>query len=146
MINVHRLMLVKEKGQVPWDSRKTVTTPDAVAKMMTKYLSGADREHFVVVALDTRLHVIGVNTVSVGALDQSVVHPREVFKYAVLTNAASLILCHNHPSGDLEPSEEDIRTTRRLKQAGEILGIGVVDHIIVHQDRWLSMQKHGSLP
>src|SRR6185503_4763571 len=91
----------------------------------------AKREHFVVLLLNARHEVEAVETVSIGSLNASIVHPREVFLPAVLASAASIVLCHNHPSGDPEPSEEDLSITRRLVQVGDLLGIGVLDHVIV---------------
>ncbi len=89
------------------------------------------REHFLVLLLNARHEVLGKETVSVGSLNASIVHPREVFKPAIVTSAAAVVLVHNHPSGDPEPSEEDVSITKRLVQVGELLGIGVLDHVIV---------------
>jgi DNA repair protein RadC len=89
------------------------------------------REHFVIVLLNARHEVLRIETVSVGSLNASIVHPREVFKPAVVHSAASVVLAHNHPSGDPEPSEEDLSITRRLVEVGELLGIAVLDHVIV---------------
>lgn len=93
--------------------------------------------------LDTRNSVIGLNTVTIGILDSSLVHPREVFKPAILSNAASIVLAHNHPSGDPMPSQEDRRATERIVQAGKILGIEVLDHIIIGDlDRFSSLNDN----
>jgi DNA repair protein RadC len=97
-----------------------------------------DREVFVVLLLDGRNQVLGFNTVSVGSLTTALVHPREVFKAAILANAAAVILVHNHPSGSAEPSAEDHALTARLEQAGELLGIRVVDHIVVGDGQYRS--------
>jgi DNA repair protein RadC len=96
-----------------------------------KRLTTTKREHFVVILLNARHEVESVDTVSIGSLNASIVHPREVFKPALLDSAASVVLVHNHPSGDPEPSEEDLSITRRLVEVGELLGIGVLDHVIV---------------
>ena len=90
-----------------------------------------DREHFVVILLDRKNAPIGINTVSIGSLTASVVHMRETFKAAILANAAAILCGHNHPSGDPEPSREDRALTKRLVDAGKLLGIAVVDHLIV---------------
>lgn len=103
----------------------------AAARIINKYLEGADREHLIVLLLNTKNKIIGINTVHVGSLNSSMVHPREVFKPAILGNAASIIVAHNHPSGEVFPSSEDLEVTRDLKEAGKILGIEVLDHIIV---------------
>jgi DNA repair protein RadC len=97
--------------------------------------------------LDTKNRLIGINTVSVGILDSRIVHPREVFKPAILSNAAGIIVGHNHPSGDPSPSVEDTRITKRLHEVGEILGIDLLDHVIVRDGteplRWVSLKERG---
>lgn len=106
-------------------------SPEDVAQEVRKQLKGKRKEHFVVLCLDTRNKLIGGKLVSMGSLDTSIVHPREVYKEAIAACAASVILAHNHPSGEPEPSREDIELTKRLAKAGEILGIEVLDHVIV---------------
>ena len=93
--------------------------------------------------LDARNQLLGINTVSVGTLNSSIVHPRECFKPAILMGAASIILAHNHPSGDTTPSREDIELTKRLRDAGEILGIEVLDHLIITDTSSLSLKEAG---
>lgn len=106
--------------------------PDDVAHLpAVKRLVRAKREHFVVLLLNARHEVEGIETVSIGSLNASIVHPREVFKPAVVSSAASVVLVHNHPSGDPEPSEEDLSITKRLVEVGDLLGIGVLDHVLV---------------
>ena len=104
-----------------------------------------DREDFLVILLDNKNGRLGYNVVSMGSLTASVVHPREVFKAAVLTNAARLLLIHNHPSGDSTPSKEDIDITKRLKEGGEILGIQILDHVIIGEGRYFSFADKGML-
>jgi DNA repair protein RadC len=104
---------------------------EQAAELLRQYLGAVDREHFVVILLDRKNTPIGINTVSIGSLTASVVHMRETFKAAILANAAALLCGHNHPSGDPEPSREDRALTKRLVDAGTLLGIAVVDHIIV---------------
>ena len=111
--------------------RAVVTNPFAAAALIEAHLSGVDREYFGLLLLDTKNRVIGINTVSVGDLCSTLVHPREAFKPAVLANAASVLLFHNHPSGNLDPSPEDIAVTNRLCDAGRIMGIDVVDHVVL---------------
>jgi DNA repair protein RadC len=115
--------------------------------LLRHYLADVDREHFVVVLLNRKNQVIGVNTVAVGSLTAAVVHPREVLKPAVLANAAAIILVHNHPSGDPSPSTEDQQLTTRLVQAGRILGITVLDHVIIGDgtERFYSFADAGRL-
>jgi DNA repair protein RadC len=115
-------------------------SPEDVAAVMRSKLKGKKKEHFWVVCLDTRNRLIDWKQVSIGSLDTSIVHPREVFKEAVSTSAASVIFVHNHPSGDPEPSKEDIELTKRLVKAGEIIGIDVLDHIIVCDKSYLSLK------
>ena len=106
-------------------------------------LGESPTETFLIVTLDTQLRFIGIHEITSGTLDASLVHPREVFAPAILCNAASIILMHNHPSGDLTPSSQDIQVTNKLREVGNILGIGVTDHIIVGHDpitdQWSSM-------
>jgi DNA repair protein RadC len=115
-------------------------SPEDVAAVMRSKLKGKKKEHFWVVCLDTRNRLIDWKQVSIGSLDTSIVHPREVFKEAVSASAASVIFVHNHPSGDPEPSKEDIELTKRLVKAGEIIGIDVLDHIIVCDKSYLSLK------
>ncbi|RJX17706.1 MAG: DNA repair protein RadC [Ammonifex sp.] len=137
-IPVYRIQLVKESS-VTMDPKK-IESPEAVAKVLQGYLAGADREHFVVVMLDTQFKIIGINTVSIGTLDSAPVHPREVFKPAVACNAAAVIVGHNHSSGDPTPTRQDVDMTKRLIQAGEILGIEVLDHIIIGDGTFISLK------
>jgi len=104
---------------------------DVVADLVRREVPTSDRERFVVYLLDVKHRPIAFETVSVGILDGSLIHPREVFKAAVAANAASILLAHNHPSGDPAPSGQDREVTRRLKEAGKLLGVPVVDHVIV---------------
>jgi DNA repair protein RadC len=119
-----------------WESDMHLDSPclrssAAVSELLHTYLKDVDREHFIVLMLDRKNRVIGINTVSVGSLTSSIVHPRELFKSAILANAAAVILGHNHCSGDPQPSKEDEELTARLVDAGELLGIQVLDHVIV---------------
>lgn len=101
-----------------------------------------DREHFFVIMLNTKNKMIGVSTVSVGSLASTPVHPREIFKVAILANAAQIVLAHNHPSGETEPSRQDIKITEQMIYAGKALGIPVIDHIIFG-DGYHSMRASG---
>jgi DNA repair protein RadC len=128
-VPIYTVMLVRER-QLPWPRSQLRQAADA-ATLLRAYLRGVDREHFVVVLLDRKNRVIGLNTVSVGSLTASLAHPREVFKPALVSNAAAILCGHNHPSGDPQPSQEDRGITRRLVEAGTLLGINVLDHVIV---------------
>lgn len=127
-IPVYRVSLVRERQLPSYECR--MRSSAAASAVLKDYLADTDREHFVILMLDQKNQVIGMNTVSVGSLTASVVHPREVFKAAILSNCASLILGHNHPSGDPQPSREDRAITSRLVEAGKLLGIAILDHII----------------
>jgi DNA repair protein RadC len=126
-------------------AHKPVRGPDDVVALIGKRLRAEAREHFVVILLNARHEAVAVETISIGSLNASIVHPREVFRPAVLAAAASIICAHNHPSGDPEPSEEDIAITRRLVQVGELLGIGVLDHIVIAKRGVVSLRERGAL-
>jgi DNA repair protein RadC len=103
------------------------------------------KEHFVALYLNARNELVYKETVSIGILNASLIHPREVFKPAIDKLAVSVIIAHNHPSGDTKPSEDDIEITKRLKQAGEILGVEVLDHIIITEGSFFSLKKEGEM-
>lgn len=110
-----------------------------------RFLMQETKEMFMTLHLDGKNRIMAMDMVSIGSLNQSIVHPREVFKTACLSNAAALILIHQHPSGDSTPSSEDIAITRRLKEAGEIMGIKVLDHVIVGDGEYMSFVEGGLL-
>ncbi|OGS36443.1 MAG: hypothetical protein A2293_06605 [Elusimicrobia bacterium RIFOXYB2_FULL_49_7] len=118
----------------------SITNPGEVLKLLV-CLQKQDREHFLTIHLDSRNQILGMETVSIGSLNYSIVHPRECFKASLLLNAASMILVHNHPSGSLEPSEEDVSLTKRMIQAGRLLGIEVLDHVIISGDGYMSFKE-----
>lgn len=125
--------------------RSAVKSPDDVVNLVKGKLKGKKKEYFLALLLDTRGQLIKIAEVSIGSLDSNIVHPREVFKEAVSASAASIIFVHNHPSGDPEPSEDDIKLTERLVQSGEIMGIDVLDHIIFGDDKHMSLKGKGLL-
>ena len=128
-IPIYKVSLVRESS-IPSESRQIKSSTDIV-QMLRDYLDEVDREHFIIVMLDSKNKLIGIHTVSVGSLTSSLVHPREVFKPICLSNAAAVILAHNHPSGDPMPSQEDIAITNRLRRCGEFMGIRILDHIVL---------------
>ncbi|MFC2011436.1 DNA repair protein RadC, partial [Chloroflexota bacterium] len=134
----NRLEGYPEPGKKP-----SLKTPDEVVSLVRGRLRGRKKEHFLALLLDTRGQLIKTAEISVGSLDTSIVHPREVFKEAISASAASVIFVHNHPSGDPEPSEDDMKLTERLAQAGEIVGIDVLDHIIVCDKNYISLKSKG---
>lgn len=125
------------------EERPKIRSPRDVYNLLGPSLREEKREHFVALLLDTKNGVLRTRTVSVGDLSSSLVHPREVFVEAVRHSAASLIVAHNHPSGDPTPSPEDAAVTRRLQEAGELLGIELLDHIILGDNRWVSLKEKG---
>jgi DNA repair protein RadC len=123
--------------------RPEVTSPEAAAEILVPPLRGRDRERCVVALLDTKHRLLDVVTVSVGSIDHTFMAPREVFRDALLANASALVLAHNHPSGDPDPSRDDELVTRRLVRAGELVGVEVLDHLVVGGDRWVSLARRG---
>ncbi len=142
-IPIYRVTLVREGKMPTYESR--IRSSASAHTVLQEYLADTDREHFVILMLDQKNQVIGINTVSIGSLSASVVHPREVFKPAILSNCASLILGHNHPSGDAQPSREDRAITQRLVESGKLLGIAILDHVIVGNERYFSFADEGLL-
>ena len=135
-------MLVKARKQ-------TVSNPQTVQGVLSKVLNSENevdrmKEHFWVIGLSTRNAIQYIDLVSLGTLYASLVHPREVFRFSILKAVSSIILVHNHPSGDTEPSDEDMRITRRLVEAGKIIGIEVLDHIVIgDRDSFYSFKERG---
>jgi len=137
--------LVREPG-VKLAERPSLKTPAEAARVLAEYIGERDREVFVVALLTIRHRLIGVHTVSMGCLTSALVSPREVMKPAVLASAACLVVSHNHPSGDPEPSAEDVALTRRLVAAGQLLGIEVLDHVVLGEaGRYVSLKERGIL-
>lgn len=130
-INRFRLLLVKDGPSITTTWDRQVREARDVAEFMAPLVAQLDREVFHVLFLNGRNTVVGLHVVSVGSLTAALVHPREVFKAAILANAAAVILVHNHPSGQAEPSAEDRALTRRLSEVGDLVGIRVLDHIVV---------------
>ena len=128
-VPVYKVTLVRE-GRVSCYQQQIRSSAGASTLLHT-YLADVDREHFVIILLNQKNRVLGVSTISIGSLTASIVHPREVFKGAILSNAASIICGHNHPSTDCKPSKEDRAITTRLVEAGRLLGISLLDHVII---------------
>jgi DNA repair protein RadC len=136
-----KVMVVRE-GTAP-----VCANPAEIARMLLAQAECDGREHFKAVFLDARHAVLGVYTVSIGCLTSSLVHAREVFRAAIVAGAAGIVLSHNHPSGDPEPSAEDIALTRRLMAAGTLIGIEVLDHVVTgdHAAKWVSFKERGMM-
>jgi DNA repair protein RadC len=141
-VDIVSLKVVKESS-ILYGNRKISSPGDAVdiGRIM---LDGSDREKLLLCCLNTKNEPNSLNIVSIGSLNSSIVHPREVFKLAILGNSASIILFHNHPSGDTTPSKEDINITERIKEAGKIIGIELIDHIILgDENKYTSLKEKG---
>jgi len=121
---------------------KTIKSAEDVFNIFHNKLANEKKEHFIVLYLDTRNSIIKEETISIGTLDSALIHPREVFKNAIKESAFSIILVHNHPSGDCTPSKEDIGITERLKEAGELLNIKVLDHVIIGKGKHWSYNEN----
>ena len=137
----YRLTLVAESSGVAPSG--PIQTSIAAATLLRPCFEGLDREQFLVCGLDAKHRIIGINIVSIGSLTLAIVHPREVFKPLILMNAAATICAHNHPSSDPTPSQEDRVLTQRLRQGAELLGITLLDHVILGEDRHFSFADHG---
>lgn len=140
-INIVSLKMVKEKS-ILYGNRSITSVKDAV-ELLKDFFYEADREMLLVCCLNTKNEPNCINTVSIGTLTSSLVHPREVFKASIMSNSASIILAHNHPSGNSTPSEEDLKITTRIKEAGDILGIRLLDHIIIGDNNYESLKEKG---
>ena len=125
------------------DDRPAITSPEAAADLVIPLLDGHDRERCLALLLDTKHRLLELTTVSIGSVDHTFMAPREVFRDALLANASAIVLAHNHPSGDPEPSRDDEAITRRLVSAGEMLGISVLDHLVTGGSRWVSLARRG---
>ena len=139
---MYELKVVREKRE-GYGSLAQFRNSRDIYEAFRERFEKADREEFLVLLLDGKNKLLGFNVVSVGSLTSSLVHPREVFKVAILGNAASIILLHNHPAGDPIPSGEDLSITKRLCEVGEIMGIQVLDHIVIGDGRYISFLEDG---
>jgi len=129
----------------PADERTAITSPEIAVEILGPLLRDRDREHCVAALLDTKHRLIEVPTVSVGSIDHTFMAPREVFRDALLANASAVVVAHNHPSGDPEPSIDDEKITKRLVAAGQVVGVDVLDHIVVAGSRWVSLARRGQV-
>ncbi|PDM39018.1 DNA repair protein RadC [Parageobacillus yumthangensis] len=131
--------IVQEVGE-----RHKIRCPEDAARVAAHFIGDDDREVFFVMCLNTKNEVVAVHRCHIGSLNASIVHPREVFKAAILNNAASIIVAHQHPSGDVTPSREDVEMTKRLAEAGRILGIEVLDHLVInYKAEYTSLKERG---
>ena len=142
-INIVSIKMVKESSFL-YRTRQILSPNDAY-EMIKEQLEGLDREQFIIACLNTKNEPTNISVVSVGSLNKAIVHPREVFKTAILSNAASIMAFHNHPSGETTPSQQDIQLTKRLYEAGELLGIKLLDHLIIGDGTFTSLKEKGYL-
>ena len=138
------IRMVKEP---PLYSEEPLSNPEAVIKVMRDVFKEYDREVVALVSLKSNMKPVNLNIVSLGAIDQAIVHPRELLKSAILSNAASVLIAHNHPSGELSPSRLDISMTDRMQQVFSLMGIDIVDHVIIgDNDNYYSFREHQEMP
>lgn len=139
-VDIIHLKMVKESS-ILYKDRKIISA-SSVVSMMQDFVEDSDREKFIVIYLNTKNEPTAIHTVSIGSLNAAIVHPREVMKGAILSNSNAMILVHNHPSGNTEPSQEDRDITKRLQEVGKLMGIPVIDHIIMgDQGRYCSFRE-----
>ena len=117
-------------------------TPDLIYSLAKKHIGKSSKEHFIVISLDIKSKILGIDSVSIGTLSSSLVHPRETLETAIRRHAASFIIAHNHPSGDPQPSDEDTKITKLLFEAGQIIGITMLDHIIIGKSTCFSFREN----
>lgn len=135
------LELAKRISKANAEDTFQATDPESVAEYLMEELRYKEKEYFKIINLDTKNRIISERIISMGSLNETIVHPREVFKEAILDSANGIILAHNHPSGDPAPSEEDIILTRRLAESGDILGIKILDHIVLGNGKFVSLRR-----
>lgn len=127
----------------PSGGRPAITSPEGAAAVLVPVLDGADREQCVAALLDTKHQLLDTVTVSVGSIDHTFMAPREIYRDALVANASAVVLAHNHPSGDPQPSRDDEAVTRRLAAAGDLVGVDLLDHLVVAAGRWVSLARRG---
>ncbi len=142
-VEVVSIRMVREKNIMY--AKRTVDSPANVYALVASFLDESDREQFLVICVDNNLQPTNISVVSIGALTETIVHPREIFKTAILSNAKGIIFAHNHPSGSATPSDVDISVTKRLVEGGAILGIEIYDHVIIGSGsgEYISMKEKG---
>ncbi|MDW3038316.1 MULTISPECIES: RadC family protein [Bacillus cereus group] len=142
-VDIVKLKMVKESSLLYKERR--VKSPEDASLLFKQFLDGADREYFIVLCLDIKNQPTAINVCHIGSLNYSIVHPREVLKPAIISNAASVIVAHNHPSNDPTPSREDLEVTKRLIEAGKVVGIDVLDHLIICEESFISLKEKGHM-
>lgn len=145
---IEKDIVVIKKSELHFSDASTASSPCDVftlaQEIFRKELIDKTKEHFVELVLDTKHRILAYHVVSIGILNSTLIHPREVFRLAIMEGGSSIIVCHNHPSFDVEPSPQDVEITNRLKESGELLGINLLDHIIIG-DTYFSFKERGYL-
>ncbi|MNW41012.1 hypothetical protein D3C74_181380 [compost metagenome] len=141
-VQIVGLRMVRESTSILYSGRM-IRKPKDAADLFRQFIGDCDRESFCILCLNTKNEPTALHQVSTGTLNASLVHPRETFKLAILANSASIIACHNHPSGQPDPSSEDVGLTERLRDSGTLLGIELLDHIILGDGTFVSMKERG---
>ncbi len=139
------LELGRRAADSSFEVRDAISKPEDAARLVMSEMRLLDREHFVVLMLNTKHKVMAKKTISIGHLDAALVHPRELFKDAIRRSSAAVVLVHNHPSGDPTPSRDDMAVTKRLCEAGSLLGIQVLDHLVVGDNQFVSLKEQGMM-
>ncbi|WP_232319647.1 RadC family protein [Sporosarcina ureae] len=142
-VDIVSVRLLKESSLLYKD--RSIRSPQDGYNLFKQFLGELDREYFVIICLNVKNQPTAISVCHIGNLNSCIVSPREIMKTAILSNAASIILLHNHPSGHPKPSQEDIDVTRRLKDAGSIIGIDVLDHLVIGDESFVSLKEEGHL-
>lgn len=145
VFEIFHLKQIKNEKDVSHLKTTTVNMPDVAADFLYPEIGNEDREILCVLCLNVKNEIIAFHRCHVGSLNASIIHPREIYKTAILNNASSIIIAHNHPSGNTAPSSEDIDVTKRIEHAGDILGIPLLDHLIIGDNQFLSLNEKGFL-
>lgn len=140
-VSIVSVKLVRESSI--FYERRSIRSPQDAYDLFKSFLEDKDREHFIVVSLDTKNQPVSINICHIGSLNASIVSPREVMKSAILSSAASIMVAHNHPSGETTESREDVEITKRLAEAGKLMGIELLDHIIIGDGKYNSLKEKG---
>lgn len=130
-----------KKESNPYNKSQFIKNPSDIYPLFREKVINFHKEYFIVASLNNRNRIINIETISVGTLNSSLIHPRETFEAAIKNHAAGIIICHNHPSGELKPSKDDLVVTHDLIRAGRLLGIEVFDHLVINENEWLSIKK-----
>lgn len=142
-INLISLKVIREKS-IGY-TFNPILKPEDIFKMVKGLIGDADREYFLVINVDVKNKPTSIEITSIGTLTEANIHPREIFKSAIITNSNKIILSHTHPSGNPEPSYEDRKVTKNLQNAGKIIGIPILDHIIIGEDHYFSFAENGEI-